>query len=78
MLHPSDLAYEREYPTASTEFALYGRMDHPEEQLKKKTGPWSRQCSVLMIGKPVTNTTPIWKTNSQEAMYTLPAWELTF
>jgi hypothetical protein len=42
MLHPSHPAYKREYPTASTEFASYGRMDHPEEQLEKKTGPWSR------------------------------------
>jgi hypothetical protein len=41
MLHPSHPVYEREYPTASTEFALYRRMDHPEEQLEKKTGPWS-------------------------------------
>jgi hypothetical protein len=36
MLHPSHPAYEKEYPTASTEFALYGRIDHPEDQLEKK------------------------------------------
>jgi hypothetical protein len=78
MLHPSHLTYKREYLTASTEFALYRRMDHPEEQLKKKMGPWSRQRSVSMIGKAVKNTTLIRKVNSQEAMYMPPAWEPTF
>jgi hypothetical protein len=43
MLHPSHPAYKREYPIASTEFTSYGRMDHPEKQLEKKTGLWSRQ-----------------------------------
>jgi hypothetical protein len=78
MLHPLHPAYEREYPTAYIEFTSYGRMGHPEEQLKKKTGPWSRQHSVSTIGKLVMNTMPIRKVNSQEAMYTLPAWEPTF
>jgi hypothetical protein len=78
MLHPSHPAYEREYPTASTEFTSYGRMDHPEKQLEKKTGPWSRQRSTSTIGKAVMNMTPIRKVNSQEAMYTPPAWEPTF
>jgi hypothetical protein len=78
MLHPSYPAYEREYPTASTEFTLYRVMDHPEEQLEKKTGPWSQQRSASMIGKEVKNTTPIRKVNSQEAMYMPPAWEPTF
>jgi hypothetical protein len=78
MLHPSHLAYEREYPIASTQFQLYGRIDHPEEQLKKKTGPWSRQRSVSTIEKTVKNIMLIQRRHSQEAMYTPPAWEPMF
>jgi hypothetical protein len=78
MLHPSHPAHKREYPTASTEFASYGRMDHLEEQLEKKMGPWSRQHSALAISKPVMNTMLIQKVNSQEAMYMPLAWKPTF